>query len=92
MIKSKEYLKSRFENGDYPTGEDYENLLDSFWHKSELGQVTEGEERPVSGVAVAAAMKEAVREALAATSIALSLCLLCAFFVAFFNILKINSV
>lgn len=57
MIKSKEYLKSRFENGDYPTGEDYENLLDSFWHKSELGQVTEGEERPVSGVAVAAAMK-----------------------------------
>lgn len=57
MIKSKEYLKSRFENGDYPTGEDYENLLDSFWHKSELGQVAEGEERPVSGVAVVAAMK-----------------------------------
>ena len=46
------FLKSRFETGDIPTGEDYENLLDSFWHKSDLGRVASGDQRPVTGGAV----------------------------------------
>lgn len=60
MIKTKEWLKSVFETGDVPTGEDYENLMDSFWHKSETGQVAEGDEQPVTGGAVYAAIALAI--------------------------------
>ncbi len=60
MLKTKEYLKSQFETGDIPTGEDYENLIDSFWHKSELGQVAEGDARPVTGGDVQAAIAAAI--------------------------------
>ena len=60
MLKTKEYLKSQFETGDIPTGEDYENLIDSFWHKSELGQVAEGDARPVTGGDVQAAIAAAM--------------------------------
>ena len=60
MVKTKEYLKSRFETGDIPTGEDYENVFDSFWHKSELGQVADGDARPVSGDAVHDAIVAAI--------------------------------
>ena len=41
MVKTKNYLKGRFETGDIPTGADYEDWMDSYWHKSELGQVAE---------------------------------------------------
>ena len=60
MLKTKAYLKSRFETGDVPTGEDYENLIDSFWHKSELGQVASGDARPVTGGAVFAAINSLI--------------------------------
>lgn len=58
MVKTKEYLKSRFETGDIPTGEDYEALLDSYWHRTELGRVADGDAQPVSGGAVYRAMRE----------------------------------
>lgn len=56
-IKSREWLKSRFETGDIPTGEDYERLLDSYWHKNETGTVAEGEEYLVTGKAVYEALQ-----------------------------------
>lgn len=61
MVKTKNYLKGRFETGDIPTGADYEDWMDSYWHKSELGQVANGNTQPVTGGAVyaaIAAMKE----------------------------------
>lgn len=60
MIKTKEWLKSVFETGDIPTGEDYENLIDSFWHKSEIGQVADGDARPVTGGSVYTAIVSAI--------------------------------
>lgn len=53
-MKTIEWLKSRLENGDILTQEVVEEWLASFWHKSELGQVAEGDTRPVTGNAVAA--------------------------------------
>lgn len=70
MIRTREYLKSRFENGDVPTAEDYADLIDSFFHKNEQGEVSEGEEWPVSGKAVYEAIREAVREAIEGLDVA----------------------
>lgn len=55
---TKEYLKERFATGEIPTGEDYDQLLDSYWHKTELGQVEEGDEQLVTGGQVFAAIKD----------------------------------
>lgn len=52
-MKTIEWLKSQLENGDVLTQEVIVEWLDSFWHKTELGQVAEGDERPVTGGAVA---------------------------------------
>lgn len=60
MVKTKEWLESTFETGDIPTGEDYKNLFDSFWHKSEVGHVAEGDTQPVTGGAVYAAITSAI--------------------------------
>lgn len=60
MKRTKEYLKSRFETGDVPTGEDYADLIDSMVHSGDLGNVGEGVEAPVSGDAVQRAMREAI--------------------------------
>lgn len=61
-IRTKEWLKSRFETGDVPTQEDYERLLDSYWHKTEMGRVARGEGYPVSGEAVAEAIEQMHRD------------------------------
>lgn len=53
-MKTIEWLKSQLEDGDILTQEVVEEWLASFWHKSELGQVAEGDARPVTGDAVAA--------------------------------------
>jgi hypothetical protein len=53
-MKTIEWLKSQLEDGDILTQEVVEEWLASFWHKSELGQVAEGDARPVTGNAVAA--------------------------------------
>lgn len=55
-MKTIEWLKSQLENGDVLTQEVIGEWLDSFWHKTELGQVAEGDERPVSGEAVKKAL------------------------------------
>ncbi|WP_131705321.1 leucine-rich repeat domain-containing protein [Chryseobacterium sp. BLS98] len=34
-MKTKEELRLLFENGDKPTQEDFQNLMDSYWHKDE---------------------------------------------------------
>ncbi len=52
-MKTIEWLKSQLEDGDILTQEVVEEWLASFWHKSELGQVAEGDARPVTGNAVA---------------------------------------
>ena len=54
MMKTIEWLKSQLEDGDILTQEVIGEWLASFWHKSELGQVAEGDARPVTGNAVAA--------------------------------------
>lgn len=46
-----------FETGDIPTGGDYADIMDSFVHKDDLGTVAEGDESPVSGGAVYAAIQ-----------------------------------
>lgn len=56
MEKTREWLKSVFETGDIPTGDDFADLIDSFWHKGDLGQVAEGDGQPVTGGAVYAAL------------------------------------
>lgn len=53
-MKTIEWLKSQLEDGDILTQEVVEEWLASFWHKSELGQVAEGDARPVTGNSVAA--------------------------------------
>ncbi len=53
-MKTIEWLKSQLEDGDILTQEVIGEWLASFWHKSELGQVAEGDARPVTGNAVAA--------------------------------------
>ena len=53
-MKTIEWLKSQLEDGDILTQEVIGEWLASFWHKSELGQVAEGDARPVTGDAVAA--------------------------------------
>ncbi len=53
-MKTIEWLRSQLEDGDVLTAETIGEWLASFWHKSEMGQVDEGETRPVSGDAVAA--------------------------------------
>lgn len=60
-MKTKEWLASHLENGDVLTAEVLRELLDSYIHKSELGQVANGDERVVSGDAVAAAIEAAER-------------------------------
>jgi len=60
-MKTKEWLASHLENGDVLTAEVLLELLDSYIHKSELGQVANGDERVVSGDAVAAAIEAAER-------------------------------
>lgn len=53
-MKTIEWLKSQLEDGDILTQEVIGEWLASFWHKTELGQVAEGDARPVTGNAVAA--------------------------------------
>lgn len=53
-MKTIEWLRSQLEDGDILTQEVIGEWLASFWHKSELGQVAEGDARPVTGNAVAA--------------------------------------
>ena len=60
-MKTKEWLASHLENGDVLTAEVLLELLDSYIHKSELGAVGAGDERVVSGDAVAAAIEAAER-------------------------------
>ena len=60
-MKTKEWLASHLENGDVLTAEVLRELLDSYIHKSELGAVGAGDERVVSGDAVAAAIEAAER-------------------------------
>lgn len=57
-IKTKEWLKSQLEDGDILTAEVIREWLDSYWHKSEMGQVNSGDERPVSGRSVVLAIEE----------------------------------
>ena len=55
-MKSKEWLKDALSDGQTLTGEVLAELLDSLWHKSEMGSVAQGDEQPVSGGAVADAL------------------------------------
>lgn len=55
-MKTKEWLASHLENGDVLTAEVLLELLDSYIHKSEFGQVADGDARPVSGEAVKKAL------------------------------------
>jgi hypothetical protein len=34
-IKTRVYLKGKFENGDYPNENDFIDLFDSYWHQTE---------------------------------------------------------
>lgn len=65
-MKTKEWLASHLENGDVLTAEVLLELLDSYIHKSELGQVADGETRVVSGGDVMAAIGAAERRILQA--------------------------
>lgn len=65
-MKTKEWLASHLENGDVLTAEVLLELLDSYIHKSEFGQVADGETRVVSGGDVMAAIGAAERRILQA--------------------------
>ena len=65
-MKTKEWLASHLENGDVLTAEVLFELLDSYIHKSEFGQVADGETRVVSGGDVMAAIGAAERRILQA--------------------------
>ncbi|MBP3762954.1 MAG: hypothetical protein J6I49_03625 [Bacteroidales bacterium] len=56
-MKTKEWLRSRLEDGDILNAEVLSELLESYWHKNETGQVSDGDGRPVVGGQVAEAMK-----------------------------------
>lgn len=55
-MKTKNWLTEKLADGQTLSGEVLAELLDSYWHKSETGQVDEGEECPVSGKEVSLAM------------------------------------
>lgn len=55
-MKTKNWLIERLSDGQTLTGAVLAELLDSYWHKSEMGQVAQGDARPVSGEAVKAAL------------------------------------
>ena len=57
-MKTKEWLRSRLEDGDILSAEVLSELLESYWHKNEIGQVADGDERPVVGGQVSEAMKK----------------------------------
>lgn len=57
-MRTKEWLKSRLQDGETLTAEVLSELLESYWHKSETGRVAMGDEQPVSGGQVADALAD----------------------------------
>lgn len=57
-MKTRNWLIERLADGQPLTGAVLAELLDSYWHKSEMGQVAAGEERPVAGKLVSVAIEE----------------------------------
>ena len=55
-MKTKNWLIEKLSDGQTLTGAVLAELLDSYWHKAEMGQVAQGDARPVSGEAVKAAL------------------------------------
>lgn len=57
MVRAIAYLKSLFGTGKVPSGDDYGDLIDSFWSKTEIGHVDDGSELPPLGKEVYDALK-----------------------------------
>lgn len=55
-MKTKNWLIERLSDGQPLIGAVLAELIDSYWHKAEMGLVAQGDARPVSGEAVKAAL------------------------------------
>ena len=61
-MKTKNWLIEKLSDGQTLTGAVLAELLDSYWHKAEMGHVAQGDAHPVSGDAVAQAITAMLQE------------------------------